>query len=390
MSTQGLVPRTPSDIRTQLTNNVAATNPGYTNNLPGSLIEDISSTDVAAIALCEQARIELVNSITPYGANEFLLTQLGNVYGVTLGEPTNGSVYVTFTGQAGFVIPQGFIVSDGTNQYKAADGGIIGSGLTASLYCIATNSNSFSIPAGTVTQIITSVPSPFTLSCTNPLAGNPATTKESPDSYRVRVLQAGIAASQGMARYLKTLLPQVPGVVSRLIAVRQGAGTWKVICGGGDPYQVAYAIYQALFDITDLAGSATPARNVTVTINDYPDVYQVIFVNPPKQDVGIVLTWNTTATNAISDSSIAQLVSPQLEAYINSLPVGYTINIFDMQDIFLTAVNAVIPSQYISKLNFAVTINGVPTSPSAGTQLIYGDAESYFQTISTAISIVRG
>src|ERR1700676_3806380 len=83
---QGLQPQQPTDLRAQLLAAVAATNPGYTANLPGGLIEDISSTDVAAIALIDQAKIEAVNSLTPLGANNFLLTQLGQIYGPVLGQ----------------------------------------------------------------------------------------------------------------------------------------------------------------------------------------------------------------------------------------------------------------------------------------------------------------
>jgi hypothetical protein len=72
----GMVPAVPAEVHAQLLANVAATNPGYTANLPGTLIEDISSTDVAAILLCNSALVELVNSVTPYGANQFILNQL--------------------------------------------------------------------------------------------------------------------------------------------------------------------------------------------------------------------------------------------------------------------------------------------------------------------------
>jgi hypothetical protein len=62
-------------------------------------------------------------------------------------------------------------------------------------------------------------------------------------------MTAGLAASTGMSRYLKTLLGNIPGVQARLISVRQDFTTGKhiVIVGGGDPYQVAYAIWRALF-----------------------------------------------------------------------------------------------------------------------------------------------
>ena len=114
----GLQPQSPASLLAQLLAAVAATNPGYTGDLPASLIEDVSSTDVGAIVLIDQARVELVNSLTPYGANAFVLNQLGAIYGVTPGLASNTSVNVVFTGTVGYVINVGFQVSDGTNTYQ--------------------------------------------------------------------------------------------------------------------------------------------------------------------------------------------------------------------------------------------------------------------------------
>ena len=72
---------------------------------------------------------------------------------------------------------------------------------------------SWAVPAGTVSQLVTSVPSGIALTVTNPEPGTPGVaTGETEANFRARVLQAGLAASQGMARYLKTLLGQVAGV----------------------------------------------------------------------------------------------------------------------------------------------------------------------------------
>src|SRR5690348_8021837 len=97
ITAQGLQPQDPTSLRLKLTSNVALTNPGYTANLPGGLIEDIASTDVGAIALCDQAKVDLVNSLTPNGANEPLLIQMGQVSGVPQGTPSNVSVVLQFS-----------------------------------------------------------------------------------------------------------------------------------------------------------------------------------------------------------------------------------------------------------------------------------------------------
>jgi hypothetical protein len=460
----GMIAAAPAAVQQELLANVAATNPGYTANLPGTLIEDISSTDVAAILLCDSALVELVNSVTPYGANQFLLNQLGQIYGVQQGQGSNTSVYVVFSGPAGFIIPIGFTVSDGTHSYTVQTGGIIATGgESPPLYCLATNAGSWAVPANTVTTITTSVPSPIVLTCSNPQPGTPSPGAQSVESYRSQVLQAGLAASQGMARYLKTLLSNISGVQPRLISVVQATGGWKIIVGGGDPYSVAYAIYSALFDITALVGSvisvtaitqaaaaqittdlnhglttgdsvtisgvtgmtgangtwtpvtvisekvftipynssAAPAyisggeltpntRNQNVTINDYPDVYNVTFVVPPAQSVSISLTWNTISTNAVSASSMAALGATALAEYINSISVGSPINLFELQNAFQIATASVLPTQLLTRMVFAVSINGVLTAPDAGTGVIAGDPESYFLTDTTLISISQG
>ena len=49
----------------------------------------MSSTDVYALVTCDAAFGELINSVTPYGANAFILAQLGVMLGLQPGQPTN-------------------------------------------------------------------------------------------------------------------------------------------------------------------------------------------------------------------------------------------------------------------------------------------------------------
>lgn len=461
----GPQPTPPATLQSELIANVAATNPGYTANLPGSLIEDISSTDVAALVVCDSAVVELINSVTPFGANEFLLQQLGNIYGVVAGAASNTSVYVTFSGTVGFVIAEGFIVSGGVYQYVVQDGGIIGSGGSSlPLYCVANEAGTWAVPSGTVQTLVTSVPSTVTLTCNNATTGTPGAAAETASSFRARVLQAGLAASQGMPRYLRTLLSNVPGVQPRLVSpIQIPSQGWEVICGGGDPYQVAYAIFMSGVDISILQGSqmlvsgitqANPGvvtvtinhgfvtgqviniagvvgmtavnnvpltitvltattfsigvnttsygayvsggvvtpnpRNITTSINDYPDTYGITFVNPPQQTVSMTVTWNTPTNNYVNPVVIAQLAVPALVDYVNSIVVGQPINVFAMNDVFQEAVQSVLSRALLTRLVFAVDINGVGVSPTSGTGIIAGDPESYFLTNSGLVTVLQG
>ena len=462
MTSAGLQPANPTTVQQTLIANVASTNPGYTV-LPAGLIEDVSSTDVGAIVLVDAALVELVNSISPATANPYIAGLLGQQAGILPGVGYNTNVDVVFTGPPGLVIAEGFVVSDGANQYATQDSAIIGSsGSSPSVYCLAQLAGSFAVPANTVTQLITGFPSAYSVTVTNPNAGIPGVGVETAPAYQARVVQAGLAVSQGMTTTLRTALQQVSGVSARLVSVRQQTNQWEIIVGGGDPYQVANAIFLGLFDISTLVGSTlavtgitqanpgvvttdlnhgyttgkvieiegivgmtelnnvsltatviTPTtfsigvnttgytayvsggmvtpnlRNEVVNINDYPDTYAVPFVIPPQQIVGIIVTWNTFANNFISPAAISQAAQPAIVSYINNLVVGQPLNLLEIQQTFQDAIASILPSQQLVSLTFSVTVNGIATSPEAGTSIIPGDPESYFFATAANIVIVQ-
>jgi len=464
----GPQPTPPATIRQNVVDSVSATNADYTANLPASMVEDVLSTEVASIAQCDSALVETINSITPFGANAFLLNQLGvGVYGLTPGGVTNTSVEVLFTGTPGFVIAQGFVVSDGTYQYVLSDGGIIGaSGTSSLLSAIANVAGSWAVPSGTVQNLITSVPSAVSLSVNNPSAGLPGGAAETETQFRARMLQAGLASAPSMASFLRTQLQNIPGVQARLVSVLQipGNGGWEVVCGGGDNYQVAYAILLGMglafgslvgsellvsgitnaspgvvtttlnhgftsgqmINISGVVGMTavnntpltvtvlTPTtfsigvntttypaylggglvtpnfRNVYVSVNDYPDTYGVVYVSPPAQTVTMTVTWNTLSTNYVSPVSIAASAGPAIVNYVNSIVVGQPINVFELNTAFQVAVQGLLPPQLLTRLVFAIDINGVGVSPEVGTGIVAGDPESYFLTNVSLITISQG
>ena len=389
MSAAGPVPTSPVTLQQQLIALVSATNPGYTANLPGTLIEDISSTCVAALSTMDSYRVEAVNDVTPYGANAFILSQLGVQAGIAQGSPTNTSVDVVFSGTAGYVIPPGFIVSDGTYQYVVQSGGVVlSTGSSAQLYAVANQPGTWAVPAGTVTQVVTSVASGYALTVTNPEAGTPSQGAESVQSYRARVQSAQQITGQGTPSYITSLLQNVPGVTPRLVAVQQAVGGWEVICGGGDTYAVGAAIYAGTLDLSSIVGSSTSARNVSVTLIEGPNTYTLTYVNPPQQTVNVATAWNTNLPNFTAGSQVNQLGVPAITAYINSITVGQPINLNAMTSAFTEAVSSVLSVANLSALTFTVEINGVVVSPTAGTEIIPSDSESYFEA--SSITVTQG
>ena len=127
-----------------------------------------------------------------------------------------------------------------------------------------------------------------------------------------------------------------------------------------------------------------------MTVLDYPDKYTVTFVQPPQQTVSITVTWNTISTNIVANAAVAQAAQPALVAYVNGIYVGQPMNLFELQATFQTAVANLIPTPLLTRMVFAVTINGVSVSPASGTGVIAGDSESYFYTTAANIVINQG
>ncbi len=234
----------------------------------------------------------------------------------------------------------------------------------------------------------------------------------------------------------------MPGVQARLISILQQNGGWEIIVGGGDPYAVAGAIFNALFDVSTLVGSQilvtgitnanpgvvttnlnhgyTNGQVINITgvvgtsgINNTPLTITVVdeksfsiginttssgawtsggVVTPNfrKQSVHLTLTWNTIQPNFTSQAAVSQLGTAALLAYVNSIAVGAPINSFEADAVFQAAVASVLDITLLGRLVWAVTINGVSTAPASGTGLYYGDPESYFYATTSSITISQG
>lgn len=243
---------------------VSQINPGYTV-LPAGLIEDLASTGTYAIALMDSAACETINSLTPMSANPYLLTELGAQFGIPRSTTTRTSIYVKFSSASiGYRVPIGFLVSDGTYTYAVQDGAIIQAGGTTDLvYCIATQDGSWAVPANSVTELTSSVPTGYTLAVTNPQAGTPGGGTQTEAEYAALVLSAQKLNAQGTEAKAKSVLTIVPNVQPRLVSIVTVGSLWKVICGGGDPYAIASAIYASGMDISTLTGSTTNILSVT-------------------------------------------------------------------------------------------------------------------------------
>lgn len=267
----GPVPKTADELRSDLVSRATALSPGITTDLPGSLIEDMASTGTGALLVADQIRVDMINSVGPLKANQYLLNLLAQQSGIA-GQKTQGSttVPVTFNGPAGFVLPEGFLVSDGTYSYSLNDATIIpASGVSSAATCEATTTGTWSVPVGSVTQVITSLPSDITITCTNLVAGTPGGASETLYEFRERVCEGQMSTVQGYPGFIRQKLTDVNNVQARMVSVVQSGDHWIIMCGGGDIYEMAAAIYKSAGDISRLKGTDL---NITGITNANPGV----------------------------------------------------------------------------------------------------------------------
>ena len=257
------------------------------------------------------------------------------------------------------------------------------------MFCIATNSGSWAVPANSVTTIISSVPTGVTLTVTNPNTGIPSSEDQTPEQYRTQVLEAGLVTCSGTPNAIRTALANVPGVQQNLISIRLRSNKWEVIVGGGDPYAVANAIFDSIGDPNTLIGSATTARNQNITIYNTPDSYIITYVVPVQQTVTIQIDWKTSATNTVSNNSVQALATEPVRAYLNNLYPGQPINEYELQYIFQEAIVSLVPTPLLTYIDITVTIDSVVVPPSAGTGIVQGDPEGYFFCPTTGVTTVK-
>ncbi len=371
MTSAGPQPTPPSTLRNAVLQAVAAAVPDYPANLPGTLIEDILSTQMGALVTMDQARVDSVDSVSPAQSTPTIIQAQGAMFGIPQGTTNNASANVQFSGLAGAVIPAGTVVSDGTNQYAIQTAVVIAStGVSQQVLAVANSYGIWAIPANSITPIVTSLPTSFNATVTNPATGTPATTAQTVQGYRGTIFGAFNQVAQGVAGYITQQVNLVPGVNSLLTNVQQVAGGWKVLCAGGDLVAMAGAIYLSVLDLSTIVGSSDSSINVVESIIDGTNSYSVTFVTPVQNSVTMSVEWTTNIVNFGAGSIVNGLATPALISYINSLGTNQPINLGVAQQVFTNAVASMLPAAALSGIAFTVLINDVQTSPGAGLQII--------------------
>jgi Baseplate J-like protein len=351
----GAVVSSIEEIYSGVLQNANDTAPTIATDMPAELVAAIVQTSAYAIKQCADMAGLVINSVTPYGVNDFMLLAQGAQYGFEINEFSRTSVYVVFSGVAGSVIPKGTVISDGTHQYQTVDQDILSGGGAATIYAQATVDGAWAVPVASVVNVITSFPVGYGITCTNTAAGYPSNGGETIPEYRGRILAAFKINAVATIPYLKALLYAL-GIPKRLVSV--AANLQNIYIGGTfDNYQAANAIFNSGINYASLLGTTT------VTITDYPNSYPIKFTIAASVLPSLQITWKTDLAG-ISAPAVAAVVKTAMADHMNSLPIGEGLNGVTMTNIFLTAVANIMDKQHVTSLAFTVSYDGVSITPS--------------------------
>lgn len=157
---------------------------------------------------------------------------------------------------------------------------------------------------------------------------------------------------------------------------------------------MARAIYEAvpdpsvLTDDVNNSGGVAP-QSQRITISDFPDSYEIVFLVPTSQTVKVILTWNTAGRNFIDPASIASLAVPAIERYINAIYVGEPVNIYQLQSVFQQSISSILSTGQLSLIKVSVAIDGKVVEPDKNTGLIQSDYYKYLVTNQASISVQK-
>jgi hypothetical protein len=107
---------------------------------------------------------------------------------------------------------------------------------------------------------------------------------------------------QGYPGFIRQKLTDVANVQASLVSVVQNGSNWVIMCGGGDIYEMAGAIYKSAGDISRLSGC-----NINVT--------GITNANP-----GVV---TTDITHGYTTGQVIEISGVTGMSGVNNVPDGY-------------------------------------------------------------------
>ena len=390
----GVIKDDPTVIRERLLNQSIEKVEGFTD-LPSGIQNNLLDESVVIESEIQDMLANVMNSISPSYANDFIVRELGAAFGLKIKDQALPNTTITFYGLAGVVIPEGVEIgnADGSKKFITTKSDIINTTGQVSIYCEGADYYDTPTPANTLNVLLNQVLN--VTSCTNLNDAVESTTAETISEFRSRFQTKAQANRSGTVAALDNALKEIEGTVDRLCTyqasqiIEEGVkeAVIEVVVGGGDDYQVALAIFNSVLYpdifISNPSGDETNRTvNINVTFNgvDFPIVYTRPKIN--QLSINISLTVQSGFIN-IPSEAFTLLLRPYYENYINNLKIGYSPSGYAFDDlIYQCFKDNFYNISIITGINYTLTINDEPASFNGERQL-----ETAFDTAYTLLDL---
>lgn len=311
----------------------------YTAALGASLNTDVSTaagqlitSDTTAVTTAQQECVAIANESNVYYATGQALDVAASFYGYYRKQGVPTTVVATLTGSSGTSIPAGSIVSDGTYQYSLLDSTAIPTTGTVSAEFQCTTPGAIECPAGTLTDIVTTISGWDGV--TNPTDGIVGYATENDNVFRDRIT-ANFLNKRARA-ILGAIIDNVAAInnVVSVVGGENPTNSTATVNGvempphsiyltvlGGDDASIARVLSQQ-----KTMGAAT-VGNTEVAYTDPSIGYQYTYniYRPTVVPIYVQVQYTTNAyTPANADTQIMGLITE----YVNENPfkIGQTIS----------------------------------------------------------------
>lgn len=367
-SQNGWQPPTPQELRDSLQEFLKQNVPNYTAR-PADILSNLLDGGVAFGMYFVQQLQSYFNGYAPSYGDDFLLELRASEQGLRRKSSFKSSVDIQFTAPAFTIIPeQTPITGNNLPTYYTQESAVVGSTGIIILKAYCDDENIPQIGVGQLDQIGISLQN---VTATNTSAPTQPQDEESFDDFAKRVQLAWSSPRGGSVSYLLSQLKGLDGVVQRATSLQVNSnGTYEVIIDGGDPLEIAWAMFNGggilpnVFVSNPSQGQSirTVTQNLTLNAQSIP----FKFTRPLQVPLEILITLKTRGLSMTSEEA-TKITTSAMESYVNGLQLGESINQVGIQNAFLeafltngiTTANIATPSLTISVNN----VSGGSSSP---------------------------
>ena len=389
LGNNGIIKDTPNEILERITNKASKEAEGF-ENLPSGIQNNLLQESVLLELEIQDMLSNVMNSISPNYANDFILKELGEAFGLKMKDKARPNTVITFYGLAGVIIPEGTEISnkDKSKKFITVKSGIINITGETSIYCEGADYYDTSAPANTLNIMVTQILNVDR--CTNKNDVTETIPAETIEQFRARFQTKALSNKMGTVSALTYALKAIKGVNERLCTnkpsqILEGGvrkAVLEVIAGGGDDYEIALAIFNSvLYPDIFVSNPSNNETDRTININvsfngtDYPITFTRPKIN--QLSINISLTVQEGFIN-IPSEAFTLLLRPYYENYINNLKIGNTPTGYSFDDlIYQCFKDNFYNKDIITGIKYTLTVNDEPASLNSKRQLETEFDEAY-------------